>query len=493
MKYSLLIIEDEPLEQRALSNYIAQHFPQIHTIWTAKNSRTALEIAYREKPDIYLVDINIPGKSGLVMIEELVKNQVEGKFIITTAYDTFDYAKKAVSLGCDEFLLKPIQDLELTKALQKCFAEIEEQRSLTEMRQCLDNARQYNEMTIFDALCQGQDISDLLISVYGWPRGKELCAVLLCVHLASDLSNNQEKEKIYRYVCRLLSDVFRTVSVVGQQEIFFLAQPKRERDIFLSSLCLWMACNAVLQCYGGFLSVSETYQSYRQLSSAFSRIKAMKKLELSENQPYFDLSRLPGTPVQVIPHRTLIRGRIVQRLRENGYSRVTSMLDRLLLQYGLAPTLHVFLEALMNYGYAADQLLERISVWDDSVFSALLEQIKTTSVEAENAATSDAIDTALRIMRDRCGEPLMQAQIAEEVGLTPAYFSRLFKKKTGENFVNVLTNLRMEKARELLFDETLSITEIAFLCGYANKKYFKQTFREKYNQSVEEYRKEIKS
>ena len=113
------------------------------------------------------MDINIPGKSGLVMIEDLVKNQVEGKFIITTAYDTFDYAKKAVSLGCDEFLLKPIQDLELTKALQKCFAEIEEQRSLTEMRQCLDNARQYNEMTIFDALCQGQDISDLLISVYG--------------------------------------------------------------------------------------------------------------------------------------------------------------------------------------------------------------------------------------------------------------------------------------------------------------------------------------
>lgn len=219
----------------------------------------------------------------------------------------------------------------------------------------------------------------------------------------------------------------------------------------------------------------------------------MKKLELSENQSYFDLSRLPGTPVQVIPHRTLIRGRIVQRLRENGYSRVTSMLDRLLLQYGLASTLHVFLEALMNYGYAADQLLERISVWDDSVFSALLEQIKTTSVEAENAATSDAIDTALRIMRDRCGEPLMQAEIAEEVGLTPAYFSRLFKKKTGENFVNVLTNLRMEKARELLVDETLSITEIAFLCGYANKKYFKQTFREKYNQSVEEYRKEIKS
>jgi two-component system response regulator YesN len=67
--------------------------------------------------------------------------------------------------------------------------------------------------------------------------------------------------------------------------------------------------------------------------------------------------------------------------------------------------------------------------------------------------------------------------VSRHLNLSPYYFSKLFKSETGTTFVEYLTNLRMERAQELLKDESLSIKEICAAVGYADPNYFSRTFK----------------
>ena len=128
--YSVLIIEDEPVERRFLVDIIKKNYPVIGEILSSGNGWEALHIAEERKPDIILADISIPGISGLELIEKLRESGSNAKVLMTTAYDLFDYAKRAISSGATGYILKPIDIAELHEGLEKCFSLIEKERKL---------------------------------------------------------------------------------------------------------------------------------------------------------------------------------------------------------------------------------------------------------------------------------------------------------------------------------------------------------------------------
>jgi len=114
----LLIVDDEPLELEQLTHLIKQKWP-VWEIYCAEDSSHALKLSREGKFTLALIDIHLPGLSGLDLIELLKKDQPDLHFIITTAYQNFSYAQKSIKLGVMDYLVKPIIECELTEIIQR--------------------------------------------------------------------------------------------------------------------------------------------------------------------------------------------------------------------------------------------------------------------------------------------------------------------------------------------------------------------------------------
>lgn len=125
---------------------------------------------------------------------------------------------------------------------------------------------------------------------------------------------------------------------------------------------------------------------------------------------------------------------------------------------------------------------------------AKIRKIHTTrSGEAEEVSQegkSDMIDIAIQYMKRSYRENLSLELVSSIVYLNPVYFSKLFKQKTGTGYKEYLTNLRMERAKELLANPDLSVTKIAELAGYPDVRHFTQVFRKHYNCTPSHFRQE---
>ncbi|HWR41848.1 response regulator transcription factor [Sporomusa sp.] len=122
--YKLLIVEDVPLERRALRKIIQRQYFNIDILEDAKNGTEAIEKAKLYRPDIILMDIRIPEISGLEAQKRIVKIVPNVKTIILTAYSEFDYAQEAIKNGVADYLLKPVRPEELVKAIDSAIVSL---------------------------------------------------------------------------------------------------------------------------------------------------------------------------------------------------------------------------------------------------------------------------------------------------------------------------------------------------------------------------------
>lgn len=113
----ILIAEDELLERKAMKKFIEENFNEMTVVGEAANGRKAIELAETTYPDIIFMDIKMPGINGLEAIEKINAANPTIKFILVSAYDSFDYAKEAMRFGIKDYILKPGKKEEIVKSL----------------------------------------------------------------------------------------------------------------------------------------------------------------------------------------------------------------------------------------------------------------------------------------------------------------------------------------------------------------------------------------
>lgn len=107
--YKILIVEDEELERTSIKIFLEENLPEAEIVGEARSGFEALEMIENREINLMLVDINIPGVDGLEVIRHARKKLPDAVIIITTAYDDFNVAHRAIKLKVDDFLLKPIR------------------------------------------------------------------------------------------------------------------------------------------------------------------------------------------------------------------------------------------------------------------------------------------------------------------------------------------------------------------------------------------------
>ena len=155
MEIKILIAEDENSVRDNLSHFIQQIGKPYQFIGGAINGEEALRLAQVQKPHIVITDIRMPRMDGFELIKEMKKVNADTKFIILSGYDEFEYARTAIHLGVQEYLLKPVQSEDLTKALLKISSSIYKG---SEVLQLMVNQEKWDfeltklESKLFDAL-----------------------------------------------------------------------------------------------------------------------------------------------------------------------------------------------------------------------------------------------------------------------------------------------------------------------------------------------------
>ncbi|MBE7722223.1 response regulator transcription factor [Lacrimispora indolis] len=146
--YRLMIVEDEMIERIVLKKMLHKKFGEECRIYEAQNGKEAVEIFQREDIQVVILDIGMPGMNGIQAAEIMRKEKKDCSLIFLTAYDRFDYAKKAISIKAMEYLLKPYSQREVVSVVEEALRltdEREDSQDRIKPQRTAEEADQLNE------------------------------------------------------------------------------------------------------------------------------------------------------------------------------------------------------------------------------------------------------------------------------------------------------------------------------------------------------------
>jgi len=138
----LLIVDDEPIIRRGIKKLVDFEALGIEEIFEATNGEQAYELFEKHHPDIILADINMPRMNGLEFSAKVKEMRKETKIALITGYDYFDYAQKAIKVGVEDYILKPVSREDIQQLLHKLVTSVRSEASDTEVKSIVD---QYKE------------------------------------------------------------------------------------------------------------------------------------------------------------------------------------------------------------------------------------------------------------------------------------------------------------------------------------------------------------
>ncbi len=119
MPIKLLIADDEDMIRKGVAKYLQLHTDRFSKIYEAENGQEAIDLTLRYQPDMLLLDVQMPGKTGLDVMKEVQKAGLEPVTVILSGYDAFSYAQQAVKFGAKDYLLKPVRAADILSTLNE--------------------------------------------------------------------------------------------------------------------------------------------------------------------------------------------------------------------------------------------------------------------------------------------------------------------------------------------------------------------------------------
>ncbi|MCK7607551.1 response regulator transcription factor [Geobacillus stearothermophilus] len=508
------IVDDEALERRALCKMISDHLPDIEVVAEGANGREAVEIAKRYRPDIMLIDIKMPGLDGLQAIEAIRQDGLDLEFIIVSAFDLFDYAKQAMRFGVKEYLLKPSRKEEVISALERVSQEVAAKRRHEESSRQLEE-----QIRRLQTLVESEWLSVLMtedVSADEWERWKELLPFSIAsgMFLVIQFPDAGVADEWKSWLDKQLSGKAPTRYWIGRMvnrrlPVLFFRSPNDGEPAWkpvIQALALDLARQFSAR-YGAAL--------YIGLGSPFSRLDQLRSSyyeALSAAHYYADRQK---AQVGFLPAEATRAGGEAERDKQ--------LFEALRLgdieQARMICLTYIEELASSHSLPAAGRKAEETFVWLGRLLSELgirYERLASfascrSAAELKRAALDelDRIAADLEVWRQQqahgklgkakdyidrhYAEPLTLEEVAEQAGMSPYYFSKLFKEQFGITFIDYVTNVRIERAKEALAETDQSLKEICFSVGYNDPNYFSRVFKKQTGLSPSEYRKKVQA
>lgn len=142
-----IIVDDEPLARQLLNGMLLEKCPQVEVIDLCSNLSEGVKSIRKNKPDLVFLDIEMPGHSGLELLDFFNDDEVDFSIVFTTAYD--QYAVKAFKLSAFDYILKPIDTERIQEVIQRFERDSEKRSSISVLRDNLKSSNPFKKLAIY--------------------------------------------------------------------------------------------------------------------------------------------------------------------------------------------------------------------------------------------------------------------------------------------------------------------------------------------------------
>ncbi|MDR0584875.1 MAG: helix-turn-helix domain-containing protein [Treponema sp.] len=469
--YRVLVVDDE---EPVLDSYVfmLKGCAGFTLAGKARSGFEALKLIHELEPDLVFMDINIPGLDGLEVIADVHKKFPAMIFVLSTAYERFDLAQRAIPLGVFDYLVKPVSKKTFLATLDTArealqsreAAPVEAETPLQRfMRRTIWKAMNENEWAAVRAeLALPSDRGIVCILESG--EAETVCARLAELisyrrHCVYDVMLNRGIFLISgepgREDLKELLDLAFGEFPPGGGEFRGLGDPRRGPELYLS-------CAAALR------DLEDRRRQKGVRNGGFRD---------DERRRFIQLRRKIGAadPAELRKLFGLIWGGV---FANQDFS----------LAKGKMASLFMFLMDDITGCYsnpdetplfnAAEEIMSLKDLADWELWSAAAFEKLLNEAALRRSDSPLPLVKAIAYIKEYYADPALQLSTAAEAAqVSPAYLSRLFSDQLGTSFVDYLTAFRIEKSEKLIRESSLSIKEIAFAAGYRDPNYFSKIFR----------------
>ena len=536
MRHNILIVDDEQLIRQGLRARIEYLGIDVDEIFEAENGLMALRLQEEHPIDVVITDIRMPDMDGLELIQEMQKKNNQIKFVVLSGYAEFSYAETAIRLGVKAYLLKPVSNDDLKAAFDKAYKEMEQTASVrqeVQMKKRMDREKQvYQQEKALNALFSSQEAGvvtrEQLCKLCGydekmWAGGAESVLYLAILHINKESFEHQRfrpvDHELVRFMIRNIFEeiqapceklLVNSLSDTRQMYGIFIGDDKKKLRMEVERIYLRM--RSVLEKKMGIyltIGVSRCRSQLEGKETSEARQALKQRIIYGKANIYFyEDIRILGEqefPVsqlhlleQYIEHIEIFKVKnLVQEIFSeelvkkygSAYLRIMwiRILNLLLHHYERRGRNAAEIEKMLqNYN-----LLDRIQSLQEirqKIIEMVMECVSTESVADANARSK--IQMAIGYIQEHFAENLTVNVLAEHYGMSPNYFSSMFKKEMSRSAVNYITELRINQARELLYHSELSVVDISKKVGYEDSQYFFRVFKKYLGMTPLQYREE---
>ncbi len=503
----VLLVDDEPyvLEGlRVMVNWAANGFV---ICGEASNGIDALELVKMCNPDLVITDIKMPGMDGL----ELIKQSYEklnsiAKFVILSGYDDFSYAKKAMNYNTRHYLLKPLDDEEISAVISKLSIEIKEERNRLQ-----NTNRQIAFVTnqCIRRLISGEKKESLISRVgllLGIGKQDEIRCLL--IEISKNQNPNPEKDlnDTKKQVRQILEEevgsifqfnVFQDdndrIGIITCGKMAFTANIEEFANRLLSKIKSSLLCEATLsvsnnetgpESVGKICELAAFTLEFRFYLGEGKVIyfNDVKDLKFSNN---VDVERIKSLLIHIRANNVSEIDQIVKEIFEYfeetliSPSIIISALKSFLLEIvKLLIDLNVNLKNFLDTALIFDKCMEQLTI--NELQAAFLRECQHAAalIESSKCSSSQLIICEIKdYIQQNYFKEIKLKNVAQEFYMNPIYLGQVFKKATGMQFNEYLNYVRIEEAKKLLSRTDMKITEVSKAVGFNDPKYFLSKFK----------------
>ncbi len=509
--YRLLIVDDEAGHRAGLIGLLRILKPE-YLVFEAENGAVALTMMDVMDFDLVLTDIRMPKVDGLSFLEHAKAKHAHTRIAILSAYGLFDYAKRSIALGADDYLLKPVDAQELRQCLDHMENKLENVRGLDQNGTLIEN-----QMLLFVT-------GELSMKDHAATRalfGEHESGAAFYIQPLSAWPNPELREAIQYGIRQSLKQMGNVIVFRSPMEhdalIGVLACPKEMLPSLpdtlkhrADELCGAYAKNVTI----GVCPYADDF--FDHLEDAYTRARgALMQRFFEPEQTIF----VTGPEQTIDPFSTMrldmsIKGLDVSLCSgnvEQACERMQERLERLCIP-GAYPSkikeliMYTFIFLLGNLTYPLSQAEKEgiLSTIDKTVLESqsmqdVLREVRHALILIANAIEAnrknqheEVFAQVLQFLGKNFGQDLSLAEVAERFHYHPSYFSTLFKQRVGSTFSDHLTELRMQAAARLLKESTLYAAKIGQRVGYSSAAYFTKAFKKQFGMSPDQYRKRVR-
>ena len=529
MSYSIIIADDEPLVLVGLQSMLDYSSLDCEIVAQARNGSQLEEAIEKYNPDIVITDIRMPIKTGLDVLKEAKEKNRDCEFILLTSYEEFEYVKSAISLDAVEYLVKLELSVDTLKAaIEKAKKRIESKRGKSSSSSFKDSKQIFRDRFFIRQFFQlgenetplAQQIKNLglelddaafTVSYITFPSVLEMedkdKAISLC-YSASALFQETVSRYIHCYTTVLdlghaaITLCYEEAMVAGYRSHAYTAL-KTARESVESFFSL-----------DSYISTGTIVNDIRLLSESFMKARALAN-KTGENNPiiFADHTQYKDTNEEKVLEssnykeelkkafsevdaHTLedVLSDIAKTLREKEVSRLSAISissDVLYMVMTLLPDGEWMLDEIFPPSSPSAGYRILYQLRSASECAAWLDKLKEGVVKILSERKQDyrlqAISKIQSYINENITRRLSLGEIADIFGYSQGYLSSLFSKYAGINFVDYVTNARIQKAKELMASNQVKVYEVASDLGFESSFYFSKVFKKVTGMSPSDY------